>query len=487
MNPKQNILQVLFENCVFEGNFSELARTLGYNSESRSTIERVRKGKSELTEKTLDALCEKLQEEYFINVDDMAVVANSVAYSKDLYHQLRNAYGVNSDWHNTAFTAIVTENFSILPNFDEDIILSLKEMKLQEPNVYYGLLSHFFILCKDIFPYTNKGKKALAGQLQELNEMLHEAFPGDNRSYDSTKRGNEIILANESMTILKLIYHFSSVIRGYVDDSYFESALRENGYLFDVDDDSFWIVPGEKFCENCTLWYFSIIPTKSHKKGAYLAMKLRAKGKSTDSFELIESYNFMFIINEGYNGLSLLQAYDLPSGKIEYTQFCYYGDKRLLELCFDGMPEQTFNLPTKLECINHTAPNTKEEKIWANIIEKLLKNNCGRFIIDAANSAADSNLEYFWDYDVTNVCIDRKNVTVTYEKEIGRKYDEVEKKEKIIVEQKSYAIPINSYSFLKELTPNEFASVVRYKDTGELAIAWNNLGQNIPLKEFVEV
>lgn len=33
-----------------------------------------------------------------------------------------------------------------------------------------------------------------------------------------------------------------------------------------------------------------------------------------------------------------------------------------------------------------------------------------------------------------------------------------------------------SYAFLKELTPFEFVYVVRYKDTGELAIAWNNLG-----------
>ena len=28
---------------------------------------------------------------------------------------------------------------------------------------------------------------------------------------------------------------------------------------------------------------------------------------------------------------------------------------------------------------------------------------------------------------------------------------------------------------------------VRYKDTGELAIVWNNLGLNVPLKEFMEV
>lgn len=474
MTPQQEILQVLFENSVFTGNFSELARRLGYNS-GRTTIERVRSGESSLTEKKINALCEKIQEEYFINIDDMAVVANSVSYGKELFHLLREAYGVSDGWHNTAFTAIVTGDYSALPGFDEEIIISLKEMKLQEPDMYYGLLSHFFILCKDIFPYTKTGKKALAGQLNELNELLHEAFPGNSRSYESTKRNIEMILADESMTILKLIYNLRAVIRGYVDDTFFENILREKGYLLDVDDDSFWIAPGETFNEGCTLWYFSIIPTKSHKRGAYLVMKLRAKSKSIDSFEVIESYNFMFTINEGYTGLSLLQAYNLPTGKMEYAQFCYYGDKRLLELCFDGIPEQTFNLPTKWECINHTAPNGVEEKIWANIIEKLLKNNCGRFIIEAANSAIDSNLEYRLDHDVTNVAIDRNEVTVTFEKLAGKE-----------TEKESYTIPIDAYPFLGQLTPSEFASVVRYKDSGEFAITWNNLGQCIPLREFTK-
>ena len=83
--------------------------------------------------------------------------------------------------------------------------------------------------------------------------------------------------------------------------------------------------------------------------------------------------------------------------------------------------------------------------------------------------------------------MDRKNVTVTFEKEIRGDYYETNEEENIAVEENSYTIPIDSYAFLKELTPAEFASIVRYKDTGELAIAWNNLGQNIPLKEFRKI
>ena len=103
----------------------------------------------------------------------------------------------------------------------------------------------------------------------------------------------------------------------------------------------------------------------------------------------------------------------------------------------------------------------------------MLKNQCRKFILAAVNSSSNSNIEYLSDYEVTNVCIDRKSVTVTIDYGKG--------------EEKSYIIPVKKHSFFEQLTPNEFASVVRLKDCGKLAVAWNNLGQYIPLKEFTEI
>ena len=469
MNPKQEILQILFDACVFTGNFTELARMLGYAGNGRSTIMRIKNGSEKLTDKTLDAIFEKLRDEYIINDNDMENIANCVAYGKDLYHQLREAYGTSDDWHDTAFSAVVTENHL---GFDEKLSVGLQEMKLQAPDIYYGMLAYFYILCKDIYPYTNKGRKALNKQLNGLNELLHGVFPSSSRAYESASESIMNILADEHLTILKLIYNLRITIRGYVDDTYFENFLREMGHLLDVGDDSFWVAPSEAFHEGCELWYMSVIPTKSHNHGAYLAMRLRAKSQSTDSFELIEAYNFMFIIDENYGNMQIMQAYNIATGETEYAQFKYDGRKRLLELNFDETPSKNFNLPTELRCIEHISPIEKEEKIWKNIIERMLKNQCQKFILTAVNSSSNSNIEYLGDYEVTNVCIDRKSVTVTID------YGE---------EEKSYIIPANSYSFFERLTPNEFASVVRLKDCGELAVAWNNLGQYILLKEFTEI
>ena len=473
MNPKQEILQVLFDACVFTGNFSELGRRLGYVNNGRSTIGRVRSGHRNLKEKTLDELFEKLHEEYLISPDDMATLADSIAYGKDLYRQLREAYGTGNDWHNAALNAILTEDFHSLPGFDEKLSTGLKEMKLQEPDIYYGMLSWFCIQCKEISPYTNIGKKSLGKKLEALNKLLVESFPGSIRSYESAKKTIDTALADDNLTILKLIYNIRVIIRWYADDTYFENFLREMGHLLAVDNDSFWIIPGETFHTGCEMWYLSVIPTKSHKRGAYIAMKLRAMSACTDSFELIEAYNFMFLIDENYDNIHILQASDLPTGKTEYAQYRYNDDSRLLELNFDDVPEQTFNLPQELVCINHTAPKGKDEKVWARIIEKLLEGRCSEMLFAAINSSADSNIEYLDDCDITNICIDRHNVTLTIESNDNKK--------------DMYRIGIDTYPFLKSLTPFEFASVVRYKETEKRAVCWNKLGQCIPLDEFSEI
>ena len=375
MNPKQEILQILFDACVFTGNFTELARMLGYAGNGRSTIMRIKNGSEKLTDKTLDAIFEKLRDEYIINDNDMENIANCVAYGKDLYHQLREAYGTSDDWHDTAFSAVVTENHL---GFDEKLSVGLQEIKLQAPDIFYGILAYFYILCKDIYPYTNKGRKALNKQLNGLNELLHGVFPSSSRAYESASESIMNILADEHLTILKLIYNLRITIRGYVDDTYFENFLREMGHLLDVGDDSFWVAPSEAFHEGCELWYMSVIPTKSHNHGAYLAMRLRAKSQSTDSFELIEAYNFMFIIDENYGNMQIMQAYNIATGETEYAQFKYDGRKRLLELNFDETPSKNFNLPTELRCIEHISPIEKEEKIWKNIIDT----HCRKLIVE---------------------------------------------------------------------------------------------------------
>lgn len=473
MNPKQELLQILFENHVFTGSDSELGRILGYMKDGRTTIGRIKTGERNLTEKTLDELCGKLQEEYLTNIDDMAIIAESITYAKDLYHQLREAYGTGSDWHDTAFSAIVTENYKTSPGIDDELIIGLKELKLQEPEVYYGMLAFFYILCYDISPYTNKGKKALCKQLEAMNSLLYESFPSSTRSYESAIKTIDVTLADDNLTILKLIYNFRIIIRWYADDTYFENFIREMGYLLDVDDESFWITPGETFHAGCEMWYLSVIPTKSHKRGTYTAMKLRAKSAGTDSFELIEAYNLMFLIDDSFDNAQILQAYELSTGKVEYAQYSYDGDSRRLELNFDDVPEQTFNLPQELVCINHLAPQSKDEKVWARIIEKFLDDRSMGILFQALNSSVESNIEHLADYDVTNVCIDREKVVVSFESEANGR--------------EQYFIDINARQFLKKLTVFEFASVVRYKDTKELAICWNNLGQFIPIKEFTKI
>ena len=452
---------------------SELARTLGYPPKSRSTVEGAKSGKRSLSPNKLNVLYEKLGEVYFSSEEELKEIAASVEYGKILYACMREFYGTGKEWHNAVFGALITEDYPALPKSQEEYLKELKEMKLQEPDRYYGMLSYFYILCKDIFPYGKQGIKKLPRQLHEFNSALHEYFPGSNRAYESTQKAIEILCDEDEKSILKLICNFRHIIRGYVDDSYFENFLREMGHLLDVGEDSFWVEPEETFHEGCVLWYFSVIPTKSMHRGSYIAMRLRASSNATDSFELTDSYNIMFLTDENNDNDRAMQIYDIPSGEIEYAQFKYDENERLLHINYYGDCEVTPKLPSLMRCIDKAAPKNVEEKVWLKITEKLLDEKCYKYLLTAVNSSQSSNIEYLANYDVTNVCIDRKSVTVTFENENG-------------TESKSYSIAASAYPFFGQLTPTEFVSVVRYKDSGELAFAWNDLGQTIPLSEFEE-
>ncbi|MBR5893571.1 MAG: hypothetical protein IKZ37_08060 [Bacteroidaceae bacterium] len=473
MDIRQEVLQTLFENNIFTHNMSELSRTLGYPSGSRSTVGRAKSGKRPLSANKLNVLYEKLAEVYFYPEEELKEIAASIEYAKNLFACMRELYGTGKEWHNAVFGALLREDYSALPKSQEEYFRELKETKLLEPERYYGMLAYFYIQCKDIFPYGKQNLKKLPLQLDEFNSVLHECFPSDNRSYEATQKTIEILLYDEEQSILKLIYNFRHIIRGYVDDSYFENFLREMGHLLDVGEDSFWIEPEGTFCEGCVLWYFSVVPTKSMHRGLYIAMRLRATGNATDSFELTDSYNIMFLADENNDNDRAMQIYDIKSGEIEYAQFRYDEEERLLHISYYDDGERTPKLPKLMRCIDKASPKDVGEKVWLNITERLLDEKCHKYLLTAVNSSQSCNIEYIADYDVTNVCIDRKSVTVTFENEKG-------------TEKKSYSIAIGAYPFFEQLTPLEFVSVVRYKDSGELAFTWNDLGQTIPLSEFEE-
>ena len=468
METRQEILQTLFENRVFAATDCILAEILGYKSNSRTTIGRIKRGEY-VSPETVETVWRKLCDELYIYENDAISVARSIRGGKELYDAICAAGDGSSEWCGTVLGAIITEDYHRLSSLDEAVVKNLKEMRLQEPDVYFGMLAYCYMLWKNISPYTQRGRKDLARQLNELNSMLSGLYPGNNRAYEGAKVCIRINLADEELTVFKLVYNLKLIIWNYADVAYYETMLRETGLLFDVGEVSYWITPGETFHDGCELWCFSVIETKSENRGAYTAMRLRAQSSSKESFKLVESYNFLFMIDEINGGYDIMQAYDIPTGRTEFALYSYNEDSRLLGLCFDGAPSCTFNLPELLHCIDLDHPTTKDEKVWANIIENTIDSKFCKFLLSAVNASTESNLEYLADYDVTNICIDRRSLTVTFINETM---------------ESCYSIPLDKYKFFNKLTPAEFASVVRYKDSGEFAICWNFIGQNVPLCEF---
>lgn len=470
MLPKQEILRILFNNQLFAESDSKLARLLGYGEKSRSTIRRIKNGES-LKEGTIADVWEKLKELFFISDEEIICIANCVAYGHNLLEELQNVYGVGNGWHDIAFKALVTEEYStISPKFDSELSSGLNEMKLQEPEVYYGMIAYCYILCKKITPYTVEGRKKLNKQLDELNCFLHLTFPANSRAKISADKTISLELAEDNLTLIKLLYSLRVIFANYIDEEFFENFLRDNGELLDTSEYSFWITPGETFGKDCELWFLSVVATKSQLHGSYIAMRLRAKNDAKDSFELMESYNFLFIKANDQEGTQILQVYDMHTGKIDYVTYGYSYAEKTLELFFDEEQGNAFALPAVLRQIDTANPKKKDEKVWAHIVNEMVESDkCWKILLQAINSSAESEYEYLDEYEIENVSIDRKEITITisYGNALG-----------------SHTLPVENYPFLANLTPAEYVSVARSKSNGELYFTWNNLGQFIPMKEF---
>ena len=471
MLQHQEILQVLFNNQLFAESDSKLARLLGYGEKSRSTIRRIKNGES-LKEGTIADVWEKLKEHFFISDEEITSIANCVAYGHNLLEELQKTYGMGNGWHDKAFKALVTEEYStISPKFDSELSSGLNEMKLQEPEVFYGMIAYCYILCKSITPYSVDGRKKLCGQLDELNDLLYSTFPANSRAKISADKTISCELALENnLTLIRLLYSLRVIFANYIDEEYFESYMRENGVLLDVGESSFWITPGETFGKGCILWCFSVIATKSQKHGSYIVLKLRANSDAKDSFELLESYSFLFLVAKDKEQTQILQAYDLPTGDIDYLAYGYDYNTRSLELYFDEPSANRFALPACLHCLDIEKPKEIDEKVWSVIANELIDSGrCRELLLQAINSAAESEYEYLDEYEIENVSIDRKEITITIS--YGNALS-------------SHTLPIENYPFLANLTPAEYVSVARSKSNGELYFTWNNLGQFIPMKEF---
>ena len=468
-NERSEILYILFNNCVFAKNDGKLAAVLGYGKNSRTTISKIKEGIA-VTDKTINDIWEKLCDTFFMSDEELCVVAESVALGRNLLSELQGCYGVGKEWFDDAFAALLTENYPALPKRFEKVLSSnLQDMKQRASEIYYGMLAYAYITYKNITPYTAAGARGLHTRLYGMNEMLAKLFPTNLRAFTATQRAIETDLADEHLNILKLIYNLRAIFANYAEEDYFEYYLRGKGHLLDVGDDSFWISPNEKFAAGSVVYYFSVIATKSKLRGAYNVMKLCAANERRDSFQLAESYNFIFLVANDREHTQILQITDYKSGTIAYAVYSYDYDTRVLELEFCDDSKNIFALPRVMKCIELDEPKERDEKVWANILGELLKDRCRNFILEAVNSSVESEYVYLNEYSVTNVMIDRKNVVLFIENN-GQK--------------QRFAIPVDAYPFFAKLSPLEFVSVARSKGNGELFVCWNNLGQYLPFSAF---
>ena len=467
MEQKQEILSILFKENMFADSENSLVALLEYAKGSRRTVRRIKEGASNIKEKTIEDIFIKLQRTFQISEQDIIAISNCVTYSHSIFNELKATYKNVDDWHNTAFKALVKENYSVIStDFNNKFSELLYELKLENPDVYYGTIAYCYILCKGITPNTADGKKNMPEQLREMNDFLYSIFPANSVGRTGAEKCISYDLADGDITLIKLIYNVRVIFEIYIDEKFMEKYHRNTGILFDVSEDSFWVEPGEGLHQGCVLWYFHVIPTYSVQHGSYIAIKLRDASNLPELFKMEESYHLIFTINKDQEATPILLAFELSTGKIEYDYYNYEKETKTLQIGFGDEYTNAFGLPSRLQCIKDD--NFTNRK-WTNFFKKITDEHIRTILLKACNSSCDNEYIYLDEYNVTDVMIGRKRITLTLHD------GNVEK---------NYSLPINAYPFFERLTPKDYVSVVRSKKTNELLFTWNILGQFIPLKEW---
>lgn len=110
----------------------------------------------------------------------------------------------------------------------------------------------------------------------------------------------------------------------------------------------------------------------------------------------------------------------------------------------------------------------KNEQIWSNIIRKFDNNNSLKIFSETLLDKL--NTEYLDEvYDIQNVIISRKFFSLT-----------INTNNRI----KEYSIPIDAYSFLKDLKVFDEVTIRKDTHTEKVFVNWPWIGYEIPLEEF---
>ena len=263
------------------------------------------------------------------------------------------------------------------------------------------------------------------------------------------------------------------LLRYFADPDYINSILELGAAFAEWEDLSYWHETNVAYSKREKLWTLFFRESNSPLHGMYLGQTFEA-GKDNETFIPKENFSLIFWEKENDDDeFATIQACNIINSTTEnYT--IYYGLYKYDDISneiiikWNDENENSLNIPSRLKRITREKPAERDEQVWWNIIRRFDENDSLKLFTETLLDRL--NTEYLDDdYDIQDVTISRKFFTLTIATTDGTK---------------EYSIPIDAYSFLRNLRVFDEVTIKKDTRTEELFVSWPWAGYEIPLSEF---
>ena len=465
MNDKVEILQCLIANRVFAPSHSALAKGLGYKG--KMAIYRLMEGKA--AERTVDEIWKRIQDCYLVSditLYNLARIFEGAKYGTD--RLLPEMNQEHPHWVENLLIAFVNDFYDYFsPEFQEEEAPSLKDLRKDEPEVFWGLVIMLYIRCKKIDFYHGNTKLNYCRLIEALDHLLFTLYPENVDAHGVSFSLKALDVSN----LYKAISNGIVLFRRYTEVDFTENASR-GMMLFDWGKRSYWHRPDCSYGPGSEIWLLVEQNSGRATNGYYMALRLEA-GKDIHTFELKDTLVFCFWTVDDEDDPPILQACRGSGAKREWCFYVYEYDEERRQLSLEPNPEtgNLFGLPDELQMIDLDHPDGKDEKVWGRVL-RMWEEHHGNAVFQKAKEMFSGWVEQEEEYKLTDVQISRNKITLVIDR-LGKPVQ--------------YELPIEAYDFLSEINPSQSVSILKHTDDDEIYVGWTELGYVIRLAEFTIV
>lgn len=466
MNDKVEVLQCLIANRVFASSHSALAKELGYKG--KMAIYRLMEGKA--AERTVDEVWKRIQDCYLVSditLYNLARIFEGAKYGID--RLLPEMNQEHPQWVENLILAFVNDYYDYFsPVFQREEVPFLKDLRKDEPEVFWGIVTMIYIRCKKIDFYRGNTKLNFCQLVEALDHLLSTLYPEKVDAHEISFNLKELEAAPN---LYKAIVDCIILFRRYTEADFTENASRSM-MLFNWGKRSFWRKSDSCYEQCSEIWLLVEQDFGRATNGYYMVLRLKA-GKDIQTFELKDSLAFCFWSIDDEDDPPILQASRGSGAKREWCFYVYEYDEERNQLRLEANPEtgNLFGLPDELQMIDLEHPQSKDEKVWTRIL-KLWDERQGSTVFQKAKEMLSERIELKDEYELTDVQISRNKFTLV-----------IDHQGKII----KYELPTKAYDFLSKINPAQKILIVRHTNDNEIYVEWPDLGYGIRLAEFTIV